>query len=311
MCGRDLGGMPPVDLFCSTFPCQPYSALGMQMGTEDPRGILVLHSLDYIDKHTPAMVMMENVSKITEAKHKDLLDLIRTRLTAAGYDTFEAILNPTTFGIPQNRARWYLVAILSDINIVNGKRCFDFPRGRPDGGPAMTLHQLVKPYPTDVWEPMPGGALATRNVTAAYAKFHSASGVNPFEEHIVVDMAASPRFRSAMLNRSPTLTKTRAHALGYWDSVKGGPLSVNDMKRLMGFRAEDVKHAGQSDKFVAGCLGNGCSVTVLTKLLPMMLKCAGFLTKPQFNLAMQRSEIFLGLLEVIACTCDGPCNGTC
>jgi hypothetical protein len=126
----------------------------------------------------------------------------------------------------------------------------------------------------------------------AYAKLKKTNpSINPFLTHVVVDIGASTKFASAMVEKCPTLTRSRASQFGYWDSVKGGPLSLNDMCKLQGFHAHQLDWDGVAPSQVAGCLGNGISVAVMNRILPDLFFVAGKITKAQLNLLRQRAEI--------------------
>eukprot|EP00973_Karenia_brevis_P025128 3465839-Karenia_brevis.AAC.1 len=73
-----------------------------------------------------------------------------------------------------------------------------------------------------------GGGLHFRNVMNAIKD----AGVNPFRVPLVIDFKATESFSTYRIAESPTLTKTRASAFGYWCTTKGGPLSANDMIKL-------------------------------------------------------------------------------
>ena len=61
------------------------------------RGVLM-----YIAKYRPAIVLLENV-----VQAKDMMDSLFAFLHKCGYETFIKEINPTTFGIPNNRPRLY------------------------------------------------------------------------------------------------------------------------------------------------------------------------------------------------------------
>ena len=94
-----------------------------------------------------------------------------------------------------------------------------------------------------------------------------------------------------MLDISPCLTRSRAGNFGYWDSVKGGSLNVDEMCKLMGFRKSALDLTGIKDCALAACLGNGCSVTFLTFLIPEVLFAIGLISKTDLNLLRQRAEV--------------------
>ena len=153
---------------------------------------------------------------------------------------------------------------------------------------------MVKTLPPTEWQSMPNVANKTAFNAAmrAYAKLKQTNpSINPFITHVVVDIGASANFASAMVEKCPTLTRSRASQFGYWDSVKGGPLSVNDMCKLQGFHAHQLNWDGVTPGQVAGCLGNGISVAVMNRILPDLFFISGKITKVQRNLLRQRAEI--------------------
>ena len=85
---------------------------------------------------------------------------------------------------------------------------------------------------------------------------------------------------------------SRRGIVGYWCSTKGCPLDLDDMSKLMGFHLKGtlVWKDSMSPNQLASCLGNGCSVTVLNKILPAMMFAAGLITQPQFKLLQHRAE---------------------
>src|SRR5713101_7404158 len=53
--------IPPHDLLCAGFPCQPFSKAGSQLGWKDrARGTLFSNIVAIIEFHTPEFVILEN-----------------------------------------------------------------------------------------------------------------------------------------------------------------------------------------------------------------------------------------------------------
>ena len=199
---RDPQLTPKVDVFSATFPCQPFSSAGKQDGVHDIRGLLVENSLDYIRLHTPKAIIFENVDKILWSKFKPLVEYIKRELTALNYVVREWVSNVKDYHVPQNRSRWYMVALEA------GSKTFNWP-GKLVGGPfqPLTLRQIVKPLSeSDGWRALPTKPSPKANVGKAY-KIFVRRGINPFENHIVIDMGASASFTHAMLDMSPCLTR--------------------------------------------------------------------------------------------------------
>ena len=284
---RDPETTPKVDVFFCSFPCQPWSKAGKGDGVHDNRGLLVNHSLEYIKLHTPKAIIFENVENILSSKFKPLVEHIKKEVTALNYVVHERVSNVKDYLVPQSRSRWYLVALGA------GSKSLNWP-GKLVGGPfqPLTLSQIVKPLSNARWCALPPAdkTYARTNVEKAYKKF-AQEGINPFQRHIVIDIGASPKFAYAALEMSPCLTRTRAGQLGYWDSVKGGPLNVDEMCKLMGFKKSALDVTGIKDRTLAACLGNGCSVTFLTFLIPEVLFAIGLISKTDLNLLRQRAEV--------------------
>lgn len=62
-------GAPFVDVYTAGFPCQPYSAAGLNLGMEDPRCV-VSSVINYIKTKLPTLFVLENVKNILSKRHK-------------------------------------------------------------------------------------------------------------------------------------------------------------------------------------------------------------------------------------------------
>ena len=61
----------PLDLYVAGFPCQQFSAAGVHGGTSDPRGLIIVHILRFIQEHTPRTFLLENVKGLVSKKHRE------------------------------------------------------------------------------------------------------------------------------------------------------------------------------------------------------------------------------------------------
>ena len=103
--------IPPHDVLCAGFPCQPFSKAGRQLGTSDPDlGDLYSHILRVVKHHLPAYVLLENVANLEMHRGGRTWRHIRTRLKSLGYHVEIRKLSPHQFGVPQIRDRVYIVA---------------------------------------------------------------------------------------------------------------------------------------------------------------------------------------------------------
>ncbi len=287
---RDSNTTPKCHLYLSGFPCQAFSSLGLRLGTRDlqRRGLLVAHSLDYINVQRPVVCIMENVADMLAPRNQQLHDLATTTLTSIGYIIGEAVLNTADFGLPQQRRRWFLLAIRQDcLRMPSTDLSHLFPA---PVNYCIRLDRIVTPLPADKFKMLPQGntksaKLWRANVRKAYEK---TIGANPFRVPVVVDMKSSHRFTSHGVNQAPCLTRQRCYGMGYWCSFKGGVLNCTEMAMLQGIpETFDWEGAGISECQYGGMIGNSMSVNVLTCLLPEVLYAANLVSLRKRNAMRQ------------------------
>jgi DNA (cytosine-5)-methyltransferase 1 len=72
-------------------------------------------------KEKPMYILFENVAAIFNNTHRPILNIFKQDLEELGYTLYNDLLNAKDYGIPQNRNRYFLVAIL-------GKYNYKFPK---------------------------------------------------------------------------------------------------------------------------------------------------------------------------------------
>lgn len=118
--------IPPHDILCAGFPCQPFSKAGKRQGFADEkeRGNLFHKIMDILTYHKPEFVLLENVPNLRShddgKTYKTIYELLSEE-----YDVDDAIISPHTFGIPQHRKRIYIVGRLKTKGGLDG---FKFPK---------------------------------------------------------------------------------------------------------------------------------------------------------------------------------------
>ena len=112
--------IPEFDFLLAGFPCQPFSQAGLKKGFEDTRGTLFFDIARIIKYHKPKVVFLENVKNLAGHDKGNTLKVIVATLGDLGYKVTYKILNAKEFGLPQNRARIYIVGFKDGIE-------FDFP----------------------------------------------------------------------------------------------------------------------------------------------------------------------------------------
>ena len=105
----DLNLVPPHEVLCAGFPCQPFSISGKMKGFEDTRGTLIHHVFEIIAKRQPQVVFLENVKHLIYHDKKRTLAVIIRHLEELGYVVSKKLLNASDFGVPQNRERIIII----------------------------------------------------------------------------------------------------------------------------------------------------------------------------------------------------------
>ncbi len=110
--------IPPFDILLAGFPCQPFSMAGLKKGFDDTRGTLFFDILRIVEYHKPRVVFLENVRNLASHDKGNTLKVIVNSLEDLGYKVFYKVYNAKDFGVPQNRARIYIIAFIDNVDFV-------------------------------------------------------------------------------------------------------------------------------------------------------------------------------------------------
>ena len=115
--------IPPHDVLCGGFPCQPFSISGNQGGFEDARGTLLHEILRIARHHQPSVLFLENVKNFLSHGGGETLAKTIELLNRVGYQVHYSLLNASRYGVAQKRERVYFVCFRKELGIEN----FQFP----------------------------------------------------------------------------------------------------------------------------------------------------------------------------------------
>lgn len=120
---RELANLPAqsllahkADTWVMSPPCQPFCRMGNHHGLEDRRSRAFLRLMDLLDEAPPQHLVLENVLGF---QGSDAHELLLSHLKRHGLHHQEYQLCPMVFGIPNQRARFYLVASRQSLSLTD------------------------------------------------------------------------------------------------------------------------------------------------------------------------------------------------
>ena len=103
------------DILCAGFPCQPFSNGGKKMTFQDERGLLFDEIIRIAKVKKPKFMFLENVKHILKVGNGEVIEYIKRRIDAAGYNLKIVQISPHNYGIPQQRERVYFICTLKSL----------------------------------------------------------------------------------------------------------------------------------------------------------------------------------------------------
>ena len=260
-----------LDLYIAGFPCQAWSTAGLRRGMRDPRGVIWVSIFKFISVALPKVVILENVSSLLHRPNLPTFEVMMALLESMDmYQWQHKVLNTQHFGVPQNRARVYIVGIL--------KNCVRTPFVWPEPTPpdsrqslnAFLDHQVGT---VDLTRLPTAGSQARRKVVEALTKM-IASGKNPLRGAAVC--ACDCRNPCVMYNVTPCLTASRCKTGGHWLMHRARRMTLKEMFRLQGLRPERWSlPPGVNQAHLQFCVGNAMSGNVVRPIIERVLVSLG------------------------------------
>jgi len=117
--------VPPHDILCAGFPCQPFSKSGSQLGMNDKEHGTLFDEIIYVLKRCrPQYVLLENVGNFERHDGGRTWRVVREKLKVLDYDVCgtehvtsggSGLISPHHFGFPHSRERFFIVATQGDL----------------------------------------------------------------------------------------------------------------------------------------------------------------------------------------------------
>jgi site-specific DNA-cytosine methylase len=221
------------------------------------------------------MYILENVKRILSNDKGRTWELIMNTLITMNRGAYHVdwkVLDTQEHGVPQSRPRVYIVGVLKTA-LPKDFQSFPWPEKLPlisieplleEAERKPTMNTLPPSYPTTPY----------KGVKEVMDALHKAKQ-NPLCRSFLIDIDASPKFRSYMEDRVMCMTKSRPS--GFWISSRGRRMTVDEMLRLQGM--ERCFEQVVSDKVLGAQIGNAMSQNILERLFIHLLPVAGLVPK--------------------------------
>lgn len=273
---RDPKRLPEHDLYVAGFPCQPFSSMGKRQGVHDSqgRGLIIDHIVAALGAQRPRAFILENVSGLVR-EHGGTFRQILHCLRAIGPDQYHVswrILNTAQHGVPQNRARVYIIGFKK--RWANPQAPFRWPAPLP----AVPLARFLD---SDCRRPRAefraASSARVRKLLRQALAIIRAGGGNPnsVRRPYVVDLDGSKVH--VVRNKSPCITRARGGS-GFFLPCRGRRMSLAERLRLQGLPADYLRcrqRSGVSKRQLGMMIGNAMSGNVLARILRRLLPASG------------------------------------
>lgn len=117
----DASILEPIDGFAFGFPCNDFSQVGEQRGTDGNFGPLYSYGVEVLNQHSPSWFVAENVGGLRSSNDGSaflqILQDLESAGKAGGYNLVPHLYKFEQYGLPQARHRILIVGIRKDIAV--------------------------------------------------------------------------------------------------------------------------------------------------------------------------------------------------
>jgi len=271
--------IPNFEVLLGGFPCQPFSISGKKQGFDDTRGTLFFDICRIIKEKQPKVVVLENVKHLIYHDKKRTLKVILNSLKALGYNVSHKILNAKDFGLPQNRARIFIIGCK--------KSFFNFDKLHTHVTPTLEtfldkkgdFQYLDKSTYTLIDMPK---KQRTGLIFVGYRnKNRWKTGIRPNTEHLS-RVHRQPNRIYSVEGVHPTIPsqETSGRFFIYLPKIdKVRKMTIDECYRIMGFPKHFIKHAKVGEQYKQ--VGNSVAIAVIEAIAEQILKQKLLENEPQ------------------------------
>ena len=145
---NELRAISEIDGLAFGFPCNDFSIVGEQKGTDGHFGPLYTYGVEILKLCKPKWFLAENVGGLSNSNDGKAFETILNELYEAGYSVYPHLYSFEQYGVPQARKRIIIVGIHKDENV-----SFLIPSTEPYANADVSVRTaLTKP-------PIPNSAL--------------------------------------------------------------------------------------------------------------------------------------------------------
>ena len=221
--------------------------------------------------------LTESVAGLNSGEAKTVFEtLIKTlkEITcrgAANYFVEWKLVNTAEIGgIPQNRPRIYIAGVQRSLVGMS-----DFKFDWPGNVNAPKLSVFLKPNKAPTCNPTSEFAVA--NLLHLWTSIKEKEKKDPAKEMYCLGIGSTEDRATYMKEQSPTLTRTRCGAGGFFLSAWKRMMTTADIQKLQGFPTS-FRRGSATDRQLRMMMGNAMSIPVLARIQRMVLAAAGYIS---------------------------------
>ena len=260
--------VPYADIWCFGFPCQDISIAGKQRGLSGKRSGIYFNIIDLIkskkEEDKPTYLLIENVKNLLSINQGFDFTTVLTELDEAGYDAMWQLLNSKYFGVPQNRERVFIIAILRS----RGRREILPLTGNGGGEGGKTGLYFIDQSTTKVEITDTSRCITSRYTAGVVNRTAMNSGVLEAKAVLTPDrIEKRQNGRRYKTSNEPmyTLAGTDEHGVAIKEATKQGYVEANLGDSINMTFPESQTRRGRVGKGIAQTLDTSCNQGILDK----------------------------------------------